>query len=77
MYQLEYIFHHLRPFYAGGKHGNAPAPQTIGARLGETFLTEEERLKDEMLNNIMGPGGPGMLTTPKGLADIIKSMDGA
>ena len=73
MYQLEYIFHHLRPFYGGGVHGNAPAPLTTGAKLGEIFLTEQERLKEEMLSNGMMMAEQ-QLTTPKGLAEMMKSF---
>ena len=45
MHQLEYLFHHLRPFPLGGSLGNVPAP----ARKEDPFLTEEERLKASMM----------------------------
>lgn len=45
MHQLEYLFHHLRPFPLGGLLGNVPAP----ARKEDPFLTEEERLKASMM----------------------------
>ena len=45
MYQLEYLFHHLRPFAHGGVHGNVPPPP----QKEDPFLTEEERLKAAMM----------------------------
>ena len=42
MYQLEYLFHHLRPFYDGGVYGNVP-PKSHGPK--QAFLTWEEKLK--------------------------------
>jgi len=50
MYQLEYLLHHLRPFPSGGHYGNKP-PKTHGPR--ETFLTQEELLKDKALADFM------------------------
>ncbi len=52
MYQLEYLFHRLRPFYGDGKFGNVRPKTKDGAGPGglkETFLTVEEMLKDKYL----------------------------
>jgi len=45
MYQLEYLFHHLRPFPYEGVYGNAIPPP----RPDDPFLTIEEKLKNEMM----------------------------
>lgn len=66
MYQLEYLFHHLRPFYGGGKYGNVSPPQK-GPK--EIFLTWEERLKDEALERLM-EHSQDLLTTPAGIIDL-------
>ena len=55
MYQLEYLFHHLRPFYNGGKYGNVPRP------VKEAFFTWEEKLKQGFLD----AKGPVLMTTHK------------
>ena len=55
MYQLEYLFHRLRPFHAGGRHGNSKAKAEARAGPGglkETFLTVEEMMKDKYLAKI-------------------------
>ena len=65
MYQLEYMFHHLRPFYAGGVYGNS-RPAKHGPL--EKFLTLDEKLKDEHLGHLMDV----LLTTPKAMAKLMK-----
>lgn len=64
MYQLEYLFYHLRPFYNGGSNGNAPAPTPKP----QTFLSWEEAAKHSEWEKMMN----GELTTP---ADMFKQMD--
>ena len=59
VHQLEYLFHHLRPFPGGGKIGNLPAPPPKA----DPFLTEEERLKNEALEKLFSQ----FLTTPKSM----------
>ena len=59
VHQLEYLFHHLRPFPGGGKIGNLPAPPPKA----DPFLTEEERLKNEALEKLFSQ----FLTTPKNM----------
>ena len=74
MYQLEYLFHRLRPFYGGGTHGNAKAQYDAGLGPGglkETFLTVEEMMKDKYLAKIFEgkmkkPQSPPLLTTEPG-----------
>jgi len=56
MYQLEYLFYHLRPFYKGGVHGNKAAP----APLQSPHLSWEERWKEEELMKVFD----SLLTTP-------------
>jgi len=58
MYQLEYLFYHLRPFPAGGQLGNVPPP----APPAPLFLSEEERLKAAALDKWFQSQ---LLTTPK------------
>lgn len=58
MYQLEYIFYHLRPFYSGGQLGNAPAPPPSHT----PFLSWEEQRKEDELQRLLGL----VLTTPAG-----------
>ena len=59
VHQLEYLFHHLRPFPRGGRVGNLPAPLPKA----DPFLTEEERLKNEALEKLFSQ----FLTTPKNM----------
>ena len=59
VHQLEYLFHHLRPFPQGGKIGNLPAPLPKA----DPFPTEEERLKNEALEKLFSQ----FLTTPKNM----------
>lgn len=75
MYQLEYLFHRLRPFYGSGRHGNVKAKTADGAGPGgikETFLTVEEMMKDKYLAKIFEgkldrqPKQSPLLTTDKG-----------
>jgi glycoprotein-N-acetylgalactosamine 3-beta-galactosyltransferase len=53
VYQLDYLFQRLRPFYAGGTLGNRPpkvgSEKAVPGGLRETFLTLEEMLKDKYL----------------------------
>jgi len=56
MYQLEYLFYHLRPFPNGGQFGNSPAPPPAKT----PFLSWEEYLKEEELEKLLS----SMLTTP-------------
>jgi len=59
MYQLEYLFYHLRPFYAGGKYGNvAPAGPSR-----QSHLTWEEQRKEEEMEKMFNM----MLTTPRSM----------
>jgi len=60
MYQLEYLFHHLRPFDHGGVHGNLPPP----AQKEDPFLTEEERLKAAMMQKWFDAQ---LMTTPSNM----------
>jgi len=60
MYQLEYLFHHLRPFAHGGVHGNLPPP----AQKEDPFLTEEERLKAAMMQKWFDAQ---LMTTPSNM----------
>jgi len=60
MYQLEYLFHHLRPFSEGGHHGNVALP----GRVADPFLTEQERLKDAMMQQWFDKQ---LMTTPSDL----------
>lgn len=60
MYQLEFLFHHLRPFAQGGSLGNAPPP----GRKEDPFLTEEERLKHAMMQKWFDEQ---LMTTPSNL----------
>lgn len=64
MYQLEYIFHRLRPFYHGGIYGNAKPKTKVGK---ETFFTWEEKLKDDAMLHFMD----ALLTTPKSLNKLM------
>ena len=59
VHQLEYLFHHLRPFPQGGKIGNLSAPLPKA----DPFLTEEERLKNEALEKLFSQ----LLMTPKNI----------
>ena len=60
MYQLEYLYFHLRPFFKGGKHGNQKPISTKGnsdPKAGNDkslfpALTWEEKLKEEALANM-------------------------
>ena len=45
MYQLKYLFHHLRPFPYKGRYGNVPPPPVVS----DPFLTNEEKLKNDMM----------------------------
>jgi len=45
MYQLEYLFHHLRPFPYKGKYGNVPPPPVAN----DPFFSNEEKLKNDMM----------------------------
>eukprot|EP00088_Acartia_fossae_P034005 TRINITY_DN3487_c0_g1_i1.p1 TRINITY_DN3487_c0_g1~~TRINITY_DN3487_c0_g1_i1.p1 ORF type:complete len:408 (+),score=53.82 TRINITY_DN3487_c0_g1_i1:178-1401(+) len=56
MYQLEYLFYHLRPFYRGGVFGNLPAPTPKPP----VFLSWEEAAKHEAWEKLMN----AELTTP-------------
>ncbi len=47
MYQLEYLFYHLRPFQDGGEVGNRPPKSSENP-----FFTREEELKDEFLKHL-------------------------
>ena len=69
MFQLEYLFHHLRPFYAGGSRGNRHA---AGGRNGpkDTFLTEEERLKAEAWEKMIG-FDKKLMTTPNSISQLM------
>lgn len=62
MYQLEYLFYHLRPFYSGGVYGNVAPP----ARKEDPFLTEEERLKNSMMQEWFAEQ-LSLMTTPKNM----------
>jgi len=59
MYQLEYLFYHLRPFYRGGKIGNSPAPTPKPA----PYLSWEEAAKHEGWEKLFN----AELTTPPGM----------
>jgi len=62
MYQLEYLFYHLRPFANGGIYGNvAPPPKKE-----DPFLTEEERLKNSMMQKWFDEQ-LALMTTPKNM----------
>jgi len=52
MYQLEYIFQHLRPFPNGGKYGNVAKAKEDLAESKKKFLTWEEKLKDDALSKM-------------------------
>jgi len=62
MYQLEYLFYHLRPFEMGGVHGNVAPPP----RKEDPFLTEEERLKNSMMQEWFDQQLT-LMTTPKNM----------
>jgi len=76
MYQLEYMFYHLRPFPYRGTIGNIPPPPPP-----ETpYLTQEEKLKNEALDRWFdSQENPQLLTTPKNLhlllEDAFKQLD--
>ena len=67
LYQLEYMFQHLRPFYGGGTHGNVP-PKQHGPK--DSFLTWEEKMKNEALGKFFG----SLMTTPKDMDKLMKSL---
>jgi len=62
MYQLEYLFYHLRPFENGGTYGNIALPPKIE----DPFLTEEERLKHSMMQKWFDEQLQ-LMTTPKNM----------
>lgn len=68
MYQLEYLYYHLLPFYGGGKHGNSPPPPSKRDQKAPA-LTWEEHLKEEALAKLFGPGT--LMTTPKDMEKIM------
>ncbi|XP_023341085.1 glycoprotein-N-acetylgalactosamine 3-beta-galactosyltransferase 1 [Eurytemora carolleeae] len=65
IYQLEYMFYHLRPFYSGGIYGNSPAPPPIKA----PYLSWEEKMKEEELQKMFN----SLLTTPEGMHEVLAS----
>jgi len=71
MYQLEYLYYHLIPFYNGGENGNVPAPIFI-RDIKAPSLTWEEHLKEEALMKNFEQQMP-LLTTPKNFDEIMAS----
>jgi len=68
MYQLEYLFYHLRPFPFGGKEGNVvPPPEKT-----DPFLTLSEKMKNEEMDKWMN----SQMTTPKNLKQLIARLFG-
>jgi len=67
MYQLEYLFYHLRPFPYSGTIGNIPPPPTPES----PYLTLEEKLKHEAMDKWFESNFQ-MLTTPKNMHLMIK-----
>jgi len=62
MYQLEYLFYHLRPFPYSGTVGNVPPPPAPQ----NPFLSLEEKLKNEAMEKWFETNFQ-MLTTPKNM----------
>ena len=72
MHQQEYMHHHLRPFFGGGKIGNKP-PTLSGPALNlHPSLSLHEYLKEQARFNIFDP----TLTTPKTMAKLLKEESG-
>lgn len=70
LYQEEYLHYHLRPFYGGGSLGNRPPNDSYSRISPEPVLTWDEYLKNKALDNMFNP----VITTPKELADMLKSL---
>ena len=65
------LFQHLRPFYGGGRHGNAK-PSSHMPKM--SYLTQEEMLKDQAMAGLFKDMMP-LMTTPKSLMEMMR--DGA
>jgi hypothetical protein len=72
MHQQEYMHHHLRPFFGGGKIGNKP-PSSSASKNLHPSLTMNEYLKEQARFNIFDP----TLTTPKSMAKLLKAESGS
>eukprot|EP00090_Calanus_glacialis_P046786 TRINITY_DN9352_c0_g1_i2.p1 TRINITY_DN9352_c0_g1~~TRINITY_DN9352_c0_g1_i2.p1 ORF type:complete len:411 (-),score=125.56 TRINITY_DN9352_c0_g1_i2:39-1271(-) len=67
MYQLEYLFYHLRPFPYSGSIGNIPPPPPPE----NPYLTMEEKLKNEAMDRWFQSSFQ-LLTTPKNMHLLIQ-----
>jgi len=67
MYQLEYLFYHLRPFPYSGSIGNKPPPPPPE----NPYLTLEEKLKAEAMDRWFESNFQ-LLTTPKNMHLLIQ-----